>query len=853
MSLVEFDALLGQKLKFAESDDESAPKKSSSWIKSWFNAETNEHERIEHEESTSKQNETSYWMSDASVNACYNCSKPFTTLRRKHHCRFCGQIFCWKCAPIRSFPINKRCCDSCQEAQLINQRKTKSKPLISSSQTFRNRSLSKDFEDFESIPVGFNSFEEVEIELLFESLRNEVFEAGETSLSGDDVLKKLKEKTTDPEIKAKRMIEQGFLLGPSSEFSIEAIYKFYKEETLSGDPLLSRQASQDIPIRSPSSSISSQLDDAIGDLREDFYADSENINSKEYSDNCLTCISKIYSDIVSEKMKTVSVYRQVSSRSNSGSEEWSRSISDFHRRHFESMVSKLLSVLPEDVSKKWSGNLIDIVPQITSHISSDSISAAFDVRKRIHVKKIISDDVGHISKLDGVIFSGKLITNNAKKRVKTKRENVSIVLLDCMIDFRMGGKGRLESLDELIRQEQEFLDLCCKRILNRKPDVILSSKSICNYALDFFDRDGDTQVVLNVKVEALKRLSIATGSDIISNLEELKTSKIGLTQSFEEKLVYGADSIFFIKNEIPKSFVSLLISSDDLVQIDYIKDVIMFLSLCVHQMSMEVHLLNSFCLDKCSQSKRKELSCNCVDVTGRFSTDYQRVPTKTTNDQNGLLFELSSTPVQQTFNTENSEFIRCGYHTYLIGRGGQDPLREWSKRCLLHLQVEMIKPHRFKIPEAEETCYHEATDPDAILDYENREDLMASFRASGSYPSAKINTDRKSSVILPGIMARSTVHDLKPFVEPFPILFSTFYLRQGSVLTSYCTAPVEISLDPYSSNDSSIADFVENLIGKYSADKPCKACNRPERYHIKRLVFGEKGIHIITKEALFNI
>ena len=45
MSLVEFDALLqGKNLKFEESEDvSSAPKKSSSWIKSWFNAERKGH------------------------------------------------------------------------------------------------------------------------------------------------------------------------------------------------------------------------------------------------------------------------------------------------------------------------------------------------------------------------------------------------------------------------------------------------------------------------------------------------------------------------------------------------------------------------------------------------------------------------------------------------------------------------------------------------------------------------------------------------------------------------------------------------------------------------------------------
>lgn len=38
-----------------------------------------------------------YWINDAFVSDCLNCFKPFTAFRRKHHCRFCGQIFCLEC------------------------------------------------------------------------------------------------------------------------------------------------------------------------------------------------------------------------------------------------------------------------------------------------------------------------------------------------------------------------------------------------------------------------------------------------------------------------------------------------------------------------------------------------------------------------------------------------------------------------------------------------------------------------------------------------------------------------------------------------------------------------------------
>lgn len=38
-----------------------------------------------------------YWMPDSTAKECYECHERFTTFRRRHHCRFCGQIFCGKC------------------------------------------------------------------------------------------------------------------------------------------------------------------------------------------------------------------------------------------------------------------------------------------------------------------------------------------------------------------------------------------------------------------------------------------------------------------------------------------------------------------------------------------------------------------------------------------------------------------------------------------------------------------------------------------------------------------------------------------------------------------------------------
>ncbi|KAJ1455552.1 FYVE zinc finger-domain-containing protein, partial [Pelagophyceae sp. CCMP2097] len=39
-----------------------------------------------------------FWMPDQLCKTCSTCELPFNFLRRRHHCRFCGQVFCHACA-----------------------------------------------------------------------------------------------------------------------------------------------------------------------------------------------------------------------------------------------------------------------------------------------------------------------------------------------------------------------------------------------------------------------------------------------------------------------------------------------------------------------------------------------------------------------------------------------------------------------------------------------------------------------------------------------------------------------------------------------------------------------------------
>ena len=45
--------------------------------------------------------QTNLWIPDSSITHCHRCNVEFTMWIRKHHCRSCGNIFCFECTPFR--------------------------------------------------------------------------------------------------------------------------------------------------------------------------------------------------------------------------------------------------------------------------------------------------------------------------------------------------------------------------------------------------------------------------------------------------------------------------------------------------------------------------------------------------------------------------------------------------------------------------------------------------------------------------------------------------------------------------------------------------------------------------------
>ena len=68
-----------------------------------------------------KFNQSSTWKSDSDVSECARCQTKFGILKRKHHCRQCGDIFCDDCSNYQIVLRGtlKRSCKQCYDDTLL--------------------------------------------------------------------------------------------------------------------------------------------------------------------------------------------------------------------------------------------------------------------------------------------------------------------------------------------------------------------------------------------------------------------------------------------------------------------------------------------------------------------------------------------------------------------------------------------------------------------------------------------------------------------------------------------------------------------------------------------------------------
>ena len=74
------------------------------------------------------------------------------------------------------------------------------------------------------------------------------------------------------------------------------------------------------------------------------------------------------------------------------------------------------------------------------------------------------------------------------------------------------------------------------------------------------------------------------------------------------------------------------------------------------------------------------------------------------------------------------------------------------------------------------------------------------------------------------------------------------YCVGGQHGNSFCSDPSLVQLIPYSETDMSLRNFISLLFGRKAENQICKKCHVLDRLHIRRMVHGNRAIHVIARE-----
>lgn len=505
-----------------------------------------------------------FWMPDAKSKECYECGQKFTTFRRKHHCRLCGQIFCSKCCsqvvPGRIIKCtgNLKVCTYCSKVVLAY---LKSSSSALDMQSDINSDLLALHDDLSSklascdevtdtastaeysaspvrrkISVGYQEErltsysqsasmtisnedrrsilqQSQSLRILFEEM------VGELPLQnrGSDLTRflMLRQKSSNAQQAVAillAMIEAGFVVAllPESvtgdlHFNEDSLYRLAQASDLMTSSTSSFQL--DLNTDSSSAFVSRNLAD------ESQRGGGE--GNKELGESANRNLLPLKNfDMQNTLLFTVG----------------SKPLLEAFCLHEEQLLNQLLH--SEGLDRKWSTVLIPICARLANLVTPTF--DGMDIRGVANFKKVPGGD-----RMESVIVGGVVISKNvAHKDMAVFVQKPRILLLQCAVSYQRR-EGKFASLDILMLQEEEHLKNVTERIACLQPDVVLVHKNVARIAQDMLRQRGIT-LVLDVKLSVLERLARTLDCDVVTNIDSnIGRPRLGTCDAFRIRRFAG--------------------------------------------------------------------------------------------------------------------------------------------------------------------------------------------------------------------------------------------------------------------------------------------------------------------------
>ncbi|KAH9486348.1 1-phosphatidylinositol 3-phosphate 5-kinase FAB1 [Psilocybe cubensis] len=552
-----------------------------------------------------------YWMDDENCKECYDCKSIFTTWRRKHHCRICGQIFCSRCASniIKGARFGSegmvRVCNLCLEklAKVEEDDDDDRRSVISSATTFPAHQMG--IESFTSLPhpqspfsashlfanEPFNLFSIAETRKpLYGS--DGSFSRPETPLmrEGEDGVWESVRDNPAPFRRALSDEEKEHQESPPASLPVDHTVPNGKIKKQLG---IDFPASKPIDIDASQSSIQFPIGspEQLGTPR--LQLKSRTTSSHPYGE--FDVATPFIRSRVQSRLEPQTLEVEPGWRMRRESTAYAQELNLASMHHLKIMLRQMLTSEQIPNIREWEETLLRLALRIAREMTFTSLphrqGQDMDVRRYVKIKKIPGG-----KPRDSEYVTGAVITKNvAHKRMSRLQANPRVMLVTFPLEFSRV-EGQYMHFGQIVRQEKEYLGNLASRIAALRPHVVLVEKSVSRLALDALAQHN-IAVARTVKSSAIQTIARMTQGDVFSSMDKLALEpRLGhcaryCIQTYDHPLIPGHRKTYMRFEGCNRDMgCTIILRGGNIDTLRRIKKVTRFLTFVVRNLKLETHL-----------------------------------------------------------------------------------------------------------------------------------------------------------------------------------------------------------------------------------------------------------------------
>ncbi|PPR05982.1 hypothetical protein CVT24_004619, partial [Panaeolus cyanescens] len=195
--------------------------------------------------------------------------------------------------------------------------------------------------------------------------------------------------------------------------------------------------------------------------------------------------------------------------------------------------TQMLALIKTSIGTKfvarWSDLMCSLALQAVRTVAQETNGLkTVDIKRYARVEKIPGGEIEQSKVLNGVMVNKDITHPNMRRRI----ENPRIILLDCPLEYK---KGESQTNMEFSKEadwaraqeiEEEQVKGLCMKLLEFKPDLIITEKGISDLAQHVFETNG-VSAIRRVRKSDNNRIALAVGATIVNRVEDLRDADVG--------------------------------------------------------------------------------------------------------------------------------------------------------------------------------------------------------------------------------------------------------------------------------------------------------------------------------------